>query len=167
MTDHAVIKAEYSDYRRVKGRKVIQLVCEVPIEQAATVHERLGEPGAHDKQIWVAIALLKPDAKEAPAKEAPKEKLPRERVPFDKLKPSQQAGILCADPEFWAFLEIDNAANDEAAEAIAARKVRNICGVSTRSDLCSGGSWTALLKQFRAYQTEQRYAGTPALEKQK
>lgn len=53
----AVIRATFSDYRTVKGRKVLQIVMEVPLEQQASVFGALGYP-VPDRDIWCAIARL-------------------------------------------------------------------------------------------------------------
>ena len=57
MSDLAVIKAEFTDYRPVKTRKVLQLVFEVPAEQQDLVFKALGYPMLGESR-WVAIAKL-------------------------------------------------------------------------------------------------------------
>lgn len=57
MSDHRVIQADYSNWRTVAGRKVLQLVFEVPIEQTADVMAKLGVPMPGENK-WCAIALL-------------------------------------------------------------------------------------------------------------
>lgn len=61
MTDLAVIRATFSDWRTVKGRKQLQLIFEVPLEQQKEVLSRLGAPDSANP-LWCAIALLDPDA---------------------------------------------------------------------------------------------------------
>ncbi len=57
MSEPRVIQADYSNWRTVAGRKVLQLVFEVPIEQTADVMEKLGVPMPGENK-WCAIALL-------------------------------------------------------------------------------------------------------------
>ena len=53
------ICATFSDFRLVKGRKVCQLVCEVPLEQADAALAALGGlPNPHAER-WVGIVPLK------------------------------------------------------------------------------------------------------------
>jgi len=57
LSEPRVIQADYSNWRTVAGRKVLQLVFEVPIEQTADVMEKLGVPMPGENK-WCAIALL-------------------------------------------------------------------------------------------------------------
>lgn len=57
MTEHRIIQADYANWRTVAGRKVLQLVFEVPIEQTADVLKKLGVPMPGESR-WCAIALL-------------------------------------------------------------------------------------------------------------
>ncbi len=127
----AVIQAEYADYKRVKGRKVLQLICEVPIEQAPDVHKLFGEPAFGERQINVAIAKLDMVAVQQQP-EKPKGK-----------SYAQQAGICCNEPAFRRFLtEREHQDWPSAGEctdaAMAARTVRFECGVKSRSELIDG-----------------------------
>jgi hypothetical protein len=121
MTDQAALSAVYVDYRRVKTRKVMQIVFEVPIERWPTVYPILGEPDI-DNSMWFALARL-------------------QGVPGEKLKGgslAQQAGILCNDGTFirWAH---EHATGEEefhgmSSEA-AAEYIRFHCGVKSRAHL--------------------------------
>lgn len=57
MNEHRVIQADYASWRPVSGRKVLQLVFEVPIEQTEQVMTMLGVPMPGESK-WCAIALL-------------------------------------------------------------------------------------------------------------
>ncbi len=59
--DHAIIKATFHNVKNVAGRKVCQIVCEVPIEHAYDVIDTFGWPDPANPK-WVAIALLNEDA---------------------------------------------------------------------------------------------------------
>ena len=59
--DKAVIRADFCNLKNIQGRKVIQIICEVPVEQAGMLYQALGWPDAHSPKA-VAIALLNEDA---------------------------------------------------------------------------------------------------------
>lgn len=121
METPAAIQASYSDYRRVKGRKVLQLIFEVPLEQAPMVHDAFGEPSP-DGSTWVGIAKIDLTAR------------PEERKP---LKLSNRAALLCYDPSFIEWLGARNKAVHVRNNAEAAEFVRLYCGVESRSELDS------------------------------
>jgi hypothetical protein len=54
---NAAINATYVDYKRVKGRKVHQIIMEVPSEQWPEFYKVLGEPDIETSQ-WFAIAKM-------------------------------------------------------------------------------------------------------------
>ena len=56
MTD-AVFEATYHNTKNVLGRKVMQVILEVPIEKSATVYDALGWPDPA-APCWVAVARL-------------------------------------------------------------------------------------------------------------
>lgn len=121
MTEPAAIQASYADYRRVKGRKVLQLVLEVPLEMAPQVHEAFGEP-LPDGSTWVAVARIDPTAKP-------------EKPKGGKL--AQRAGILCGEGAFITFLaEYHYNANlDDVAPFDPAVVLRTICHIESRAEL--------------------------------
>ena len=53
----AAIKATYCNFKNIAGRKVVQLIFEIPHEEAPIAYEALGWPNAVDP-CWVAIAKL-------------------------------------------------------------------------------------------------------------
>jgi hypothetical protein len=53
----AIIEGTYSDLRFVKGRKVAQMVVEVPLELAGKLVEAFGTPNPANPS-WVAVARL-------------------------------------------------------------------------------------------------------------
>lgn len=161
MTEHCIIRADFSSFRHVQGRKVLQLVMEVPIEEAEAALRSLGMPTVGESK-WCAIALLdlsKPSA--APqAQAAP----PKDRRPFSTLPLSQQAAIRCRDKEFQAFLSETFHNAWEMNEADAAATVRQICQVESRTEFDTSGSaaldWEKVDLSFQEYLTDQRYAGS-------
>jgi len=56
-----VFRATYHNTKNVLGRKCLQVILEVPLEQAGEVYDILGYPTPHESK-WVAVALLKDDA---------------------------------------------------------------------------------------------------------
>lgn len=61
MDDAAAFRATFHNTKNVLGRKVLQIILEVPIERSVEVHSVLGWPDPATEK-WVAVALLKPDA---------------------------------------------------------------------------------------------------------
>jgi predicted transcriptional regulator len=140
MTD-AAIKATYHTYNRILGRKVLQIVLEVPLEQEGQVHTAIGYPSP-DGSTWVAIARLNEGAA----------KVEKPKRSWSELSRAQQAGIACDDPEFRKFLIKRGMLleNEEAAEA-----VRDACNVATRSALdtnaTAAGRWDRLYSDFQMW----------------
>ena len=64
MTDTPAFSAAYSNWRVIQGRKVIQLVFEVPLEAADFAYRVLGGMPNNGEEKYFAIARLKqePDA---------------------------------------------------------------------------------------------------------
>jgi hypothetical protein len=56
----AAFSATYSDWRVLKGRKVIQIVLEVPLEAAGHAYNVLGGMPKIGGEEWFAIARLDP-----------------------------------------------------------------------------------------------------------
>lgn len=159
MSAAAIISGDFSTFRHVQGRKVLQLVIEIPAEQAATVFSTFGYPGSGNP-IPVAVARLVEDKQEPP----------KGRLPFVDLPYPQQAAIRCQEAAFQMFLietnrmsdgQVGAAGSDRAAEA-----VRALCGVASRADIGkgpndrspndSGFKWRALEAEFYAWQRGRR-----------
>lgn len=59
MTDNpAAFSASYSDWRVVKGRKVIQIIFEIPIEAAGHAYNVLNGMPTFGAETWFAIARM-------------------------------------------------------------------------------------------------------------
>ena len=134
MTDSAIIKGVYADYRRVKGRKVLQIIVEVPMEAAPLVHKAFGEP-TPDGSTWVAVALLNNEK----AKEKPDYRL------------SQQAGIVCSEGSFHEFLRTSKTSIYTEPREI----VQHLCRVSSRAefdtDPAAAARWRDLHAEYQAW----------------
>lgn len=135
-----VFKATIHGVRTLPSRKVVQIVVEAPIEELAHIAS-VAEHGA-----WVAVARLEPPGKEEPADK-----------PARAKSLSQQAGALCANPVFWAFMKAANA--EECAEF-----VRHDCDVESRSEIKTGtragAAWLDLVSAFHGWEAAER-AGVP------
>jgi hypothetical protein len=105
MTNLAVIKATFSDWRTVKGRKQLQLIFEVPLEQQSDVLARLGAPNS-ENPLWCAIAMLTKEATEPKPVDVSKSERGKEQ--YRQKDAMEQAAIraciLCEDLKFklWA-----------------------------------------------------------------
>ena len=143
----AAIKGDYVDLRFVKGRKVLQIVVECPIEAGPSVVQAFGTPNP-ETNIPVALARLNEEPKPEPVKE---------RRSFDELRPSQQAGMLCQQGDFRTFLaERSGCTHFKTLDIdMAADDVREHCEVHSRADLdtnpTAAGLWQSLRAEFEAW----------------
>jgi hypothetical protein len=105
------IDATYVDYRRVKGRKVHQIIFEVPSELWPEAYRVLGEPTIETSD-WFGIAKMTGAA-------------PQQNK-GGKL--AQRAGILCSEGAFQRFAR--ECGYDDAVKMVYAR-----CDVTSRAHL--------------------------------
>jgi hypothetical protein len=126
MSAPAAISGTFADFRTVKGRKVAQLVIEVPIEQADAALLALGGVPRPDDAKWVALARLDTSK----AADEPR----KNRKAWADLPPSQQAAMRSDEGAFWKFLEKNYDRSTWSPEA-AAEHIRQLCGVHSRRDL--------------------------------
>lgn len=158
----AAFAATYSDWRVIKGRKVVQVVFELPLEKADEAYSVLGGMPNPAAEVWCGIARLQepgaavsardvaPNREDAADKVASPSSRPKRA--WGDLSPAQQAGLLCGDPMFQQFLcGLGNASHpgrDEAAEA-----VRRICRVRSRAEITTDNiEWRNLVADFRAWE---------------
>lgn len=170
MAADRVIAATFATWRPVNGRKVLQLVFEVPIEKQGDVLTMLGAPD--DK--WCAIALLK----ERPTGAAPQTPLetakdnaerltgvsdvmrgPKTKRAFSELSLPEQAGIRCEDSLFASFI-CDQTGLGNSADI--PQIIRDHCGVLSRAELATDQSaalkWRKLEEIYQRWLTDKRYA---------
>lgn len=137
-----VFAGTYADWRLVRTRGVVQVVLEVPLDKADAAYQVLGGMPDSGKEVWFAVARLKPNGKTAPSP-----------IPHPK-RLVQQAGIYCADPVFQRFLMEKGLAMDHS-EAAAADAVREACGVHSRSEIIVGSipadKWERLAAQYELW----------------
>ena len=163
MTDKAAIRADFVKPNPVPSRKVLQLVFEVPEEQADHAMEVLGGYPQSGQNRWCAIALLKPGTKaddetstaddETPVASETIAHSPKGKRPWDQLSPSVQAGIRCCDRDFHHWLGVTD--EEEATTA-----VRRHCfgSIRSRADLdkpefsSAAARWYEMDLEFRRSQ---------------
>jgi len=116
----AAISGDYVDLKFVKGRKVAQIVIEIPIEAANAFVQAFGTPSPAEG-VPIALARLQTPKSE------PEVTKPHRRM--NELPLSQQAGILCSDKMFGLFIQ--ERFNQNASYPI--EFVRHYCGVSSRA----------------------------------
>lgn len=165
MTDHAVFEADYTDYKLIKTRSVVQVVLEVPIEQWKLVVDLLGMP-LPGSNVPVAVARLahsvtrgiraprdaangeREGVDSAPANSDYRERYEADIIkhtkpkrPFHEYPPSQQAGILCDDPAFQRWLAQIYSLNpmwkSSTLSTATPRVVRDVCTVVSRTEFDS------------------------------
>jgi hypothetical protein len=138
MADEAIIAATFSDYKVVKGRQVLQLVFEVPLEAQEAIFRALGyvNPKA---ETWVGIARLRDGV-------ATPEAVRQLRLP---PKNSQMAGILCNEGGFRKYLAERSGKAVPDADAAAA-VVRFACSVKSRADLDTDEHGAKLWRDLKA-----------------
>ncbi|NNM75013.1 hypothetical protein [Enterovirga aerilata] len=143
MSAPAAISGTFADFRTVKGRKVAQLVIEIPIEQADAALHALGGVPRPDDPKWVAVARLNSGLSKAT--DSDPEVAPKRS--FASLPPAQQAALQCRREAFWRFLREEYNQPSVQDEESAAAVVRSICKVTSRSEIATGS--TAAAAWFR------------------
>ena len=146
----AAFQATYTDFRLIKGRKVVQLVFEVPLEGADAAYQALGGMPDPGKSVWCAVARLdtgnKPPVLHKEAGPA------GEPGPASRL--TRQAAIACKDPMFRKFLMQHGMLFGDSSDN-AAVTVRLICDVQSRRDIIpgtpAGDEWENLYGKFIAW----------------
>lgn len=131
MSAPAVIQGTFADFKLIKGRSVLQIVVEVPIEYGEAVIKAFGVPQP-GHEIPVAVARLV-EGKAEKQKAAPKA-IEGPGRKWSELSRAQQAGIRCGEAGFQKFLSEEFSRPIESAED-AAFIVRWQCGVDSRSML--------------------------------
>lgn len=149
----AAISGDLVQFRTVQGRGVLQIIVEIPLEDGDHAHAALGGYPKPGESRPVAIALLDPaQARAKPAKAtkpaAATKPAPAVREPraWPSMAPSQQAGLLCNDPEFMAWA-------GATTPGSAADFVRLHCGIASRAQLDrnpqAAAVWQEMVKEFR------------------
>lgn len=164
MSAPAAISGDFATYKHVQGRKMLQLVIEVPAEMASAVFAALGTPGSGEA-IPVALARLA----SSPATVSQPETVRKERRAFTDMPYAQQAAIRCQEPSFQQYVKAqaptawDSMArrgSTASAPEIAAQLVRDWCRVESRSEIVkgtqAGDNWEHIEAAFYAEQHGRR-----------
>lgn len=150
----AVFQGSYADIVVRKTRSVFVVSVEFPLEAYQAFVAAFGgpTPGA---EVPVALARLD---RSKPASEPRKGngEAVKERRKFHDLPLSQQAALSCNDDRFQRFLaERDQKWGPPYTPEVAAERVREICGVGSRSAIVdeepSGKHWRRLNSEFMAW----------------
>jgi hypothetical protein len=167
VSEPRVIQADFAGFRVVQGRKVAQLVLEIPIEASDDALLKLGGIPQPGSSRWCAVALL--DIKSSPHSvpvngepaEAKLETVPANseiagsRRKFDELPLVQQVGIRCSDAMFQEFMKAET-------EAEAAAAIRKACAVSSRSLILDGSPagaiWLQMERHYQSWLTDRAFA---------
>jgi hypothetical protein len=148
----AAFKASYSDWRLVKTRSVVQIVFEVPLEQADAAYQVVGGMPNFGSEQWFAIAKLHPEAKEPEPVRELQTPPARARNPDKRL--ITQAGAACDDPVFQRYL-LDHQMVVVMSEEQAERAVRLGCLVQSRKEFLlgtpAGDRWQEFYGKFLAW----------------
>lgn len=99
MTKPAALQADFTSYKPVPSRKVLQLVFEVPLETQEQTFKVLGYP-TPGESTWVAVARL--DTK--PQAQAEGATAPNKTHSWDTMSRSQRAAVKCGDRGFQIWL---------------------------------------------------------------
>jgi hypothetical protein len=141
----AAFSATYSDWKVIKGRKVVQVVFEVPIESADLAYQVVGGMPHPGTEAWFGIAKLDPRQQQeepsAPRKAPVPTAQPRQSHPAGAPSYAKQLGIACNEPAFWDFVRTKLPQNGCIAvtdKEQAATAVRFLCGVKSRSETIKG-----------------------------
>lgn len=153
------IAATFVDFRNIKGRKQLQMVFEIPVEQMMEALAILGSPNEHEPS-WFAIAPLnyKPEPKALQHKE------PRKLA---DMRLSQQAALLCEDGAFikWVLNRADRAWVEGSLEGeqhprTSEAAVRSLCGVLSRSEFDTHETAAARWKHLYGEWEQHKYGYT-------
>lgn len=151
MSEPCVIRADYANWRPVSGRKILQLILEVPIEQTQDVMLKLGVPVPGESK-WVAVALLQPVA-EGQAEQS--EAAPPKKQ-WSEYTRSQQAAILIQDPEFCSYFKAANPINCDGKLKLHFR----IASKRELDDEINHAGWDEFVALYHMHRDRTRYAGS-------
>lgn len=154
------VLATFSDAKTIKTRSVLQIVLEIPIEQADEAVRLLGGFPQPASERWVEVVLHEHASKPTSAPAKPKDKTPEK---WADMKPSKQAGIRCNEPEFWNYLNTTLDYTISSSEHCAV-VVRKVCKVASRSEFDTQAlarqRWAMVESGYDAFKQTKKYAET-------
>lgn len=117
----SIFKACYSEWKLIKTRGAVQIVFEMPVEQSDAAYQALGGMPVAAREVWCAIARLKPESEVMPPEPVqprsgvhserstetqPQAQVSRIEPGAERRKsPAQIAGYLCTTRLFQTFLQ--------------------------------------------------------------
>lgn len=129
----AAVVAVFADVKPVKTRSVVQLVFEVPVEQADMAMKALGGFPRPGETRWAAIASMMTESAEKESK----------KRTWNQLSPAARSAILCNDKEFQQFCEnrapvgsrLWEAADEQRRRELTIIHIYTTCGINSRAQL--------------------------------
>lgn len=123
----AVIAATFSDLKLIRGRKVCQLVFEIPVEQAQAATAALGFPHS---ETWCAIARLNKTSGPCPTRGPEQAAGDRalDAAPAAPKPNSTRAVMMAKDVAFQRYTQ-------SADEAEADKAIKLFCRVDSKAEL--------------------------------
>ena len=165
MTGPAAFRAVYANWKLIKTRGMIQVVLELPVEQADAAYEVLGGMPVAGKERWFGIAAIRnpeatPGVSDPAPAQVPQPRPERAKRDWRDLPASQQAALRCNDATFRAFLNETQCDGWAVTSDLAADCVRSACAVNSRSDLDTNHKarviWHQLDSQYQAWLAKER-----------
>jgi hypothetical protein len=131
-TTDDLLEATYSDIRIIKGRKVLVISVEVPLENFDKAMQVLGGAPMPDRETWVFLGRLDRAVARPPAAPEPviePSPAPRPKKAWPELPATQRAALLCDDHRFRAWLAAKGRIAQPTEDDTVAY-LRRICGGS-------------------------------------
>lgn len=156
MTEPRVIRADYANWRPVAGRKVLQLVFEVPIEQTEDVMAKLGVPMPGESR-WCAVALLESNGSANGSADGKPRSVPRRsdgigapEIPHGSTPPLTPASTAAA-----GTLEIPEAKDRRPFASLPLSQQAALrCKDATFQDFMCHYYWNTMAEADEAYTTQ-------------
>ena len=117
-------QATYSDFKIIRGRKVCQIVLEVPLEAADAAMAVLGGVPRPDQETWVGVARIAPASPQG---------LPARPVDGKEDKSLVLRSVMLSDDKRFAVYVEQRWGMGGPTDYI-----RNYCGVQSRKDIVIG-----------------------------
>lgn len=158
MTKPAVLQADFTSYKPVPSRKVLQLVFEVPLETQAATFATLGYP-TPGESTWVAVARLQengPDTVVTPGA-TPLVAVEGQDRPQRHYTRSQIAALKIKDPDFQSWLQFNTTSEAERSqyitdEGFADALLKDHLGITSKRELDTlphkGDAWDRMLATY-------------------
>lgn len=159
-------QATFVDCKNVRSRSVVQIILEVPTEQANSALACLGGIPLPGQETWVAVACLD----ERKVKKEPEQKTKSLSKKWNEISYTEQAAIRCADPKFQDWIEHHakwgcwlSSAKDKA-KPITSENARayilKACRIESRRELNTNQNAAEVWKQIDAdYQFFLKHEG--------